>query len=120
MIRSALLAAAAAAALLTAATAPSRALALESAPVRSERATATLISDTDAVQPGKPLRLGLRLRMAPGWHTYWQNPGDAGERTDWNVDYPSQLGPQPLTRTTAPRDAATASASPVALDAHAL
>lgn len=51
-----------------------------------------------------------------------QNQGDAGERADWNVDYPSQLGPQPLTRATAPKDAATAtaSASPVALDAHAL
>ena len=54
------------------------ALALESAPVRSERVTATLVSDTDTVAPGQTLHLALRLRMAPGWHTYWQNPGDAG------------------------------------------
>ena len=27
---------------------------------------------------GQPFRVGLRLRLAPGWHTYWQNPGDAG------------------------------------------
>ena len=34
--------------------------------------TATLVSDTDAVAAGVPMRLGLRLEMAPGWHTYWQ------------------------------------------------
>lgn len=50
----------------------------ESAAVTSPRLTATLVSDTDTVAPGTPLHLGLRLRIAPGWHTYWQNPGDAG------------------------------------------
>jgi len=54
------------------------AIALESAPVRSERLTATLLSDTDAVAPGVTLHMALRLRIAPGWHTYWQNPGEAG------------------------------------------
>jgi thiol:disulfide interchange protein DsbD len=52
--------------------------AAESAAVTSPRATASLISETDAVLPGQPYRIALRLRMAPGWHTYWQNPGDAG------------------------------------------
>ena len=52
--------------------------AAESAAVRSPRLTATLISEFDAVTPGQPTRLALRLRMAPGWHTYWRNPGDAG------------------------------------------
>ena len=61
------------------------ACALESAPVHSARATATLVSETDSVAPGKPLRLALRLAMAPGWHTYWSNPGDSGLPTaiDW-------------------------------------
>lgn len=39
---------------------------------------ATLIADTSAVIPGKPFRVGLYLRMLPGWHTYWQYPGDVG------------------------------------------
>ncbi len=39
---------------------------------------ASLVADTDAYAPGRALRLGLRLRLAPGWHTYWTNPGDAG------------------------------------------
>src|ERR1700722_20835808 len=52
--------------------------ALESAPVSSPRATVSLVSDTDAVAPGSPFRVGLHFQLAPGWHTYWQNPGDAG------------------------------------------
>ncbi|MDJ0387589.1 protein-disulfide reductase DsbD family protein [Roseomonas sp. E05] len=54
------------------------ALALESAPVRSERARMSLAAELDAVAPGQPFRLGLRQVLAPGWHTYWRNPGDAG------------------------------------------
>jgi thiol:disulfide interchange protein/DsbC/DsbD-like thiol-disulfide interchange protein len=57
---------------------PGIAAAAESAAVTSPRATATLVTDTDAVSPGQPFRAALRLRMAPGWHTYWRNPGDAG------------------------------------------
>ena len=54
------------------------AAALESAAVSSKRAVATLVTDTDAMQPGVPFRAALRLRLAAGWHTYWKNPGDAG------------------------------------------
>jgi thiol:disulfide interchange protein len=39
---------------------------------------AELLPDTDAVVPGKPLTVGLLLRMAPAWHTYWKFSGDAG------------------------------------------
>ncbi len=52
--------------------------AAESTAVTSPRATVTLISETDQVLPGQPYRVALRIRMAPGWHTYWRNPGDAG------------------------------------------
>jgi thiol:disulfide interchange protein DsbD len=50
----------------------------ESAPFTSARDTAALVSESDSFVPGKPLRLGLWLRLKPGWHTYWSNPGDAG------------------------------------------
>ena len=56
---------------------PGIALAAESAPITSKRLTATLVSNVDTLS-SKPFRLGLRLKMAPGWHTYWSNPGDAG------------------------------------------
>ena len=54
------------------------AAALESTPASTTRDTVALVSDTDAVAPGKPFRVGLYIRLAPGWHTYWRNPGDAG------------------------------------------
>jgi thiol:disulfide interchange protein DsbD len=54
------------------------ALAAESAAVTTPRDTARLVSESDSFAPGQTLRLGLALSMAPGWHTYWSNPGDAG------------------------------------------
>jgi thiol:disulfide interchange protein DsbD len=60
--------------------------ALESAPVSSKRATATLVTEVDSVQPGVPFRVGLRLRLADGWHTYWKNPGDAGVAPELTIE----------------------------------
>jgi thiol:disulfide interchange protein DsbD len=39
---------------------------------------AELLADTNAVIPGKSFTVGLLLRMAPAWHTYWKFSGDAG------------------------------------------
>src|SRR5213079_2883383 len=47
-----------------------------------ELVKAELLSDTNAVVPGKPFTVGLLLRMAPGWHTYWKFSGDAGLPTE--------------------------------------
>jgi thiol:disulfide interchange protein len=41
-----------------------------------------LIADTSAVILGKPFTVGLLLRMAPHWHTYWKFSGDAGLPTE--------------------------------------
>jgi DsbC/DsbD-like thiol-disulfide interchange protein/cytochrome c biogenesis protein CcdA len=62
------------------------AAALESAQVVSSRATASLVTDVDSVAPGRPFRVGLRLQLATGWHTYWQNPGDAGVPPELDFD----------------------------------
>jgi thiol:disulfide interchange protein/DsbC/DsbD-like thiol-disulfide interchange protein len=50
---------------------------------------AELLADTNAVVPGKPFTVGLLLRMAPGWHTYWKFPGDAGIPTELKWKLPS-------------------------------
>ena len=71
-------------------------LAAESVPVRSDRVTATLVSDADAVQAGKPVQLGLRLRIVPGWHTYWSNPGDAGAVPELNLTLPAGATAGPI------------------------
>jgi DsbC/DsbD-like thiol-disulfide interchange protein len=36
---------------------------------------------------GAPIRAGLQIRLASGWHTYWRYPGDAGvpPRLDWSA-----------------------------------
>lgn len=65
--------------------APAPLLAAESAAVTSPRVTATLLSARDAVAPGERFHVALVQKIAPGWHTYWRNPGDSGEptRIDW-------------------------------------
>ena len=64
-------------------------LAAESAPVRTGHVTASLITGVDAATPGLAVPAGLRLQMAPGWHTYWQNPGDAGLASSLTVALPN-------------------------------
>ncbi len=55
-----------------------------------------LLAEQSAPAPGSTLWLDLRLAAAPGWHTYWRNPGDAGEPTtvDWTL--PPGFGAGPI------------------------
>jgi thiol:disulfide interchange protein/DsbC/DsbD-like thiol-disulfide interchange protein len=40
-----------------------------------------LILSGDTAKPGDTILVGVDLKMEPGWHTYWKNPGDAGSPT---------------------------------------
>src|SRR6188768_4101358 len=72
--------------------------------VKTEHVEATLIAERTSVQPGKGIPVGLRLRMADHWHTYWKNPGDSGlpTRIEWVLPEGWKAGeiqwpyPQPL------------------------
>src|SRR6476646_3333099 len=77
--------------------------------VKTEHVEAELVAEKSAVQAGRPVTLGLKLRMEPQWHTYWKNPGDSGlpTRIQWILPagwkagpiqwpYPSQLPVGPL------------------------
>jgi thiol:disulfide interchange protein/DsbC/DsbD-like thiol-disulfide interchange protein len=55
-----------------------------------------LISETAAVEPGGAFWVGIRQRIAPGWHTYWINPGDSGEAMTVAWDLPSGVTAGPL------------------------
>src|SRR6266571_3412712 len=59
-----------------------------------ELVKAELLADTSAVVPGKPFTVGLLLRMAPHWHTYWKFPGDAGLPTElkWKLPQGWKVG----------------------------
>ena len=72
------------------------ALAVESAVQRSPRAAASLAADMAAVAPGESFRIGLRLRLAEGWHSYWRNAGDAGAPTEIALTLPEGATAGPI------------------------
>src|SRR5438309_6495610 len=49
---------------------------------------ADALANVDAVIPGEPFLVGVRLKMQPLWHTYWKYPGDAGIPTDIKWELP--------------------------------
>lgn len=42
---------------------------------------ARLVADVESAGPGTTFTAGIVLTMAPGWHTYWKNPGESGLAT---------------------------------------
>ena len=47
--------------------------------VTTDEVRAELVAHApEGIAPGKPVWLGLSIRHAPHWHTYWKNPGDSG------------------------------------------
>ena len=72
------------------------ALPVHAAPVRGENIESELIAATEAVVPGQPLQLALRLKHDPHWHTYWQVPGDSGLPTQVKWTLPPGWRASPL------------------------
>jgi len=56
-------------------------LASRAEPVRAAHLEAELVAQAPGVAPGGTVWLAVRQRIDKGWHTYWRNPGDAGEPT---------------------------------------
>ena len=49
------------------------------APVKTDEVEADLIAENQSFRSGDfDNWIALRLRPEPGWHVYWQNPGDSG------------------------------------------
>jgi thiol:disulfide interchange protein DsbD len=57
---------------------------------------AQLLADTKTIAPGTPFRVGLLLTMRHEWHTYWLNPGDAGQATSLALSVPPGFIARPL------------------------
>ncbi|HEY3695536.1 protein-disulfide reductase DsbD family protein [Phenylobacterium sp.] len=55
--------------------------AARAAPVETGHLAAELVAERQGIAPGETLQLALRQKIRKGWHTYWRNPGDAGEAT---------------------------------------
>jgi len=46
---------------------------------KASDSTIEIIAESKTMNAGDELLLGLQFKLSPGWHTYWKNPGDAGE-----------------------------------------
>ncbi len=49
-----------------------------------------IFPDSD-LYPGGQNQAGLYFKLEPGWHVYWQNPGDSGEPPEVHWTLPSGL-----------------------------
>lgn len=63
-------------ALLAAAASPARAEVVKTGHIEVE-----LVSQEAAAVPGSTVFVALRQKIQTHWHTYWRNPGDAGDAT---------------------------------------
>ena len=56
-------------------------------PAITPHVTTQLTAQTAGAAPGSTLYVAVILTAEKGWHTYWRNPGDAGEATKiaWNL-----------------------------------
>jgi len=76
--------------------------------VTTGNVTAELISEQETIRPGAPFTVAVVLHPSPGWHTYWQNPGDSGlpTRVSWKLPAGFRAGelewPHPVRLGTAP------------------
>lgn len=54
---------------------------------QENRVAVQLVPSGTRYVPGEPLRVAVVMDIAPGWHTYWVNPGTAGEpaRIEWEL-----------------------------------
>ena len=48
-----------------------------------------LLLSADTARPGDTVMAAVMLNMEEGWHTYWKNPGAAGQATDLKWQLPA-------------------------------
>ena len=55
--------------------------------VPEPRVRVKLVPSGSRYAPGRPLRVAFVMDVSEGWHTYWLNPGTAGEpaRVEWTL-----------------------------------
>lgn len=49
---------------------------------------ASLVAESATPAPGRSVTIAIRMQPEPGWHGYWQNPGDAGLSAQLNWTLP--------------------------------
>lgn len=63
--------------------------------MQTNHAAVDFLIELQDVAPGAPFLAGVRIRLDPGWHTYWLNPGEAGmaPRVVWDLPTGFSVGP---------------------------
>ena len=56
---------------------------------RAAHTQVQLLLSAETAKPGDTFWAGVDLKMEPGWHTYWKNPGDAGQATEIKWQLPA-------------------------------
>ena len=67
---------------------PALALAAEGPVVNAAHMELQLVS-AGAAQPGQSVQVALRMKPDKDWHSFWRNPGDAGEPTQLKWTLPN-------------------------------
>ncbi|MEZ5759420.1 MAG: protein-disulfide reductase DsbD family protein [Emcibacteraceae bacterium] len=62
--------------------------------VQTDLATLELNADQSSVSPGDHFQIVIQMTPNPGWHGYWENPGDAGLKLtmDWKLPEGLEIG----------------------------
>jgi DsbC/DsbD-like thiol-disulfide interchange protein/cytochrome c biogenesis protein CcdA len=71
------------------------ALLVTPAPANARGIEPELVAEGPA-PPGGEVELAIHMRPAPGWHGYWENPGDAGLPMDVQWQFPKGFVAGPL------------------------
>lgn len=62
---------------------------VSTAAVRSGKAEVDWIRASSTYESGSPVHTAVRLVLDPGWHTYWENPGEGGVRISATWELPA-------------------------------
>ena len=65
---------------------------LHAAAVKTGQAEVELLAEKTTLVAGEKNVIGLSIKHAPHWHTYWKNPGDSGYPTKVTWDVPAGYG----------------------------
>lgn len=55
---------------------------------RTNLVQAELLTSTSAIKPGQPFMVGVRFKIERSWHVYWINPGESGQATTLEWQFP--------------------------------
>ena len=64
-------------------------LSLSVASAQAAHTQAQLVLADETARPGETVMAAVHLKMEPGWHTYWKNPGAAGMATKIAWQFPA-------------------------------